>query len=1221
MRALKAAVLVAVGLTFVTQLAYAQVYAQVGRAPPMPTSPEIIHVNGVRSSEVDSISNTTALEAVLKTHGFSIDDYGVSLVHNPFNSTWRTQGIADIGDLAEVRVQIRLSNAALVAAGGTSSDYLPRLGELYSGLYSNQTGLTAQERRVVKMADFLKRVIRSRIEAGRSFVIVVPHSQGNLYAEAAYAMLVHEGRKDVTDRTLVVGVAVPGNRTPNGSYVANSEDVVVAGARVLLREPLPSNVTACWPIASVCGLAVAPVPLVIDVLFHSFRSVYLNERVTSAADQASLPSIIARLISNAAADLTVRTAPPSVSLAPTCTIPVVGQPMSCTIVGSNLGDATAMSATNCSPASMAVVAGGTTIRRQFTCTPQAAGTVGIVYDVPGIAPGSLPAIPRLNAVLPPTVGPAVVAPSLVAPLANVVVSSMTPTLTWSGGSAGLWQVNIRNLLTNALLLPVNLATSQFTYSVPAGLLLANTPYRWDVTACPDALCSDPATYRVSADGYFTAPGSPPPITPAPSVTAIVCPSPVAGQPMSCVLAGSNLSAANVGARSQLCGANPTMALVAATATQASFSCPSPVAGLLPVEAYRTDTSAVLFTQTVLVTPPSPAAVPTVSAIDCGAPVAGQVMTCRVTGASLTSGNITLSTPACSSVSVQAPGSAALQTFACATNANVSIAFTTSTVSAKRADNAAVLRSVAIRLAPTPRPELLAVTAIACSNAILNQPMTCTLIGTGLTDTNYLVSVVDAVDQTSNCSNLVVNAGTGSRQRTFTCIPTRASRQDVRIFPSQGAGLLNAAFVSVQPVAMPERFREDFSNATLNPAVWLNYGSPITLTGGLGTFGAASVATTMGRVNVVGDALVVEARFSGSRPSTATTGRDSYVSLVDAYTGDTISFGDASYQRDGNPVGMYLTGAGAFGLRQSGNGVSTSAYKEYRLTISGSTVLLERGDTLANITERLAFVLRAPAGGRPFYLRIGTGSADFAPTNFAWVSIRSDRSDLPGPTATFFSTAEGIWIGTLVGGTRNAQAFVLDTGAYWILYNNSSNSDFGGFLQGTDTGAGGAFSAYNSKDASIAGVGSVTDRWVTGTYVPKQSLSGQILNPATAVADPFAMTNYLALYETPADLGVVAGAFSGTATVVGLPSEVATMNVSATGRLTGATAAGCGFDGYAVPRPKGNLFDVTLTFQGGSCLSGTATVTGIGYYEAATRRLYGMAANSGRTGAFMFTGSK
>lgn len=1219
MRALKAAALVVVGLAFVAQFAYAQVYAQVGRAPPMPTSPEIIHVNGVWSSEKDSIANTTALEAVLKSHGFSVDDYGVSLVHNPFNFKWPTYATADIGDLGEVGVQLRLSNEALAAAaaGGRSSDYLPLLGESYNRLYLNQAGLTAQERRVVKMAEFLKRVIRSRIEAGRRFVIVVPHSQGNLYAEAAYAMLLRDDRKDVIGRTLVVGVAVPANRTPNGSYVTNSKDKVVAGAGRFLREPLPSNVTPCWPSASFCGSEISLLGSLRgpDVSFHTFIPAYLSELVTSAERQESFASIVVKLISNAAAELTVRTAPPSVSSAPTCTNPIVGQPMTCTFVGSNLGDATAMSATNCSPASMAVVAGGTTFRRQFTCTPQAAGAVDLVYAVPGIAPGSLPAIPRLNAVLPPTVGTAVVAPSLVAPLANVVVSSLTPTLTWSGGSAGFWQVNIRNLLTNVLLAPVNLATSQLTYTVPAGLLLANTPYRWDVTACPDAICNDAATYRLSVDGYFTTPASP-----APTVAAIVCPSPVAGQPMSCALTGSNLSAANVGARSQLCGANPAMALVAASATQASFSCPSAVAGRLPVEAYRIDTNAVLLTQTVLVpTPPPP--VPTVSGIDCGAPVAGQVMTCRVSGASLTSANVTLSTPVCPTVGVQAPGTAALQTFTCTTNANLSTAFATSTVSAKRADNAAVLRSVSIRLAPTPQPELHAVTAIGCSNAILNQTMTCTLSGTGLTDTNYLVAVVDAVDQTQSCSNLVVNAGTGSRQRTFTCIPTRASRQDVRIFPSQGAGLLNAAFVSVQPVAMPERFREDFSSPTLNPAVWLNYGSPVTLAGGLGTFGAASVATTMGRFNVVGDTLVVEARFSGSRPSTATTGRDSYVSLVDAYTGDTISFGDASYQRDGNPVGMYLTGAGTFGLRQSGNGVSTSAYKEYRLTISGSTVLLERGDTLANITERLAFVLRVPAAGRPFYLRIGTGSADFAPSNFDWVSIRSDRSDLPGPIATFFSTAEGIWLGTLAGGTRNAQAFVLDTGAYWILYNNSNNSDFGGFLQGTDTSAGGAFSAFNSKDASIEAVASVTDRWVTGTYVPKQSLSGQILNPATAVADQFAMTNYLPLYETPADLGVVAGAFSGTATVVGLPSEVATMNVSATGRLTGATAAGCGFDGYAVPRPKGNLFDVTLTFQGGSCLSGTATVTGIGYYEAATRRLYGMAANSARTGAFLFTGSK
>ena len=263
MRTLKSVALIAIGLVLVVRFAH----AQIDRLPPTATSPEIIHVNGVWSDEVDSITNTKTLDSALTAHGFPVKDYGVSHVHNPNNAPGRPLFNKLGADLDEVDVQTKWSNEALIAAASSDKTYLQLLGETYNREYRNPARLNPTERRVVQMAGRLKRVIRTRIDAGQRFVIVVPHSQGNLYAEAAYAMLVHDGRVDVTSRTVVVGVAVPANRTPNGSYVTNSQDVVVAAARVRLHDPLPSTVTPCWPTASFCGLAVAPVPLVVDQFF------------------------------------------------------------------------------------------------------------------------------------------------------------------------------------------------------------------------------------------------------------------------------------------------------------------------------------------------------------------------------------------------------------------------------------------------------------------------------------------------------------------------------------------------------------------------------------------------------------------------------------------------------------------------------------------------------------------------------------------------------------------------------------------------------------------------------------------------------------------------------------------------------------------------------------------------------------------------------------------
>jgi hypothetical protein len=59
-----------------------------------------------------------------------------------------------------------------------------------------------------------------------------------------------------------------------------------------------------------------------------------------------------------------------------------------------------------------------------------------------------------------------------------------------------------------------------------------------------------------------------------------------------------------------------------------------------------------------------------------------------------------------------------------------------------------------------------------------------------------------------------------------------------------------------------------------------------------------------------------------------------------------------------------------------------------------------------------------------------------------------------------------------------------------------------------------------------------------------------------------------------------------------------------------------------PRHRGCLlFDLTVTFGGGVCSNGTSTVTGIGYFDASTKRIYGAAPNSSRTDGFLFVGTK
>ena len=127
------------------------------------------------------------------------------------------------------------------------------------------------------------------------------------------------------------------------------------------------------------------------------------------------------LVLNAARAVALARSPESatvpVCLAPavtsaSCTSPVMGQQMTCTVAGANLPVGVRFSATNCTPQPMQPVVGGSPATRSFTCTPITAGLpVAVIFEVPGFI-GSLPVIPSLIASLPPGVGPFVATGSM-----------------------------------------------------------------------------------------------------------------------------------------------------------------------------------------------------------------------------------------------------------------------------------------------------------------------------------------------------------------------------------------------------------------------------------------------------------------------------------------------------------------------------------------------------------------------------------------------------------------------------------------------------------------------------------------------------------------------------------------------------------------------------------------------------------------------------------------
>ena len=142
------------------------------------------------------------------------------------------------------------------------------------------------------------------------------------------------------------------------------------------------------------------------------------------------------------------------------------------------------------------------------------------------------------------------------------------------------------------------------------------------------------------------------------------------------------------------------------------------------------------------------------------------------------------------------------------------------------------------------------------------------------------------------------------------------------------------------------------------------------------------ADTVGKVAFSGSKIVIETRFAGPKD----WGRDTNITLTDVATGIDLRFGDTNYAGWGVYLAQYKNGVAEYFRTQYGG--STNAFKEYRFTVEGTRVTIERGDSLANITETHVETLPRSATGSVYTLQIGTGGCDgyYSPADFDWIRV-------------------------------------------------------------------------------------------------------------------------------------------------------------------------------------------------------------------------------------------
>jgi len=199
-------------------------------------------------------------------------------------------------------------------------------------------------------------------------------------------------------------------------------------------------------------------------------------------------------------------------------------------------------------------------------------------------------------------------------------------------------------------------------------------------------------------------------------------------------------------------------------------------------------------------------------------------------------------------------------------------------------------------------------------------------------------------------------------------------------------IYNRALASPEVAALAGRsgvittFSDGFNGTRLDGSKWreIRFGAnAVSEASGLVHFPALTVADTCGKTTFTGSSdIVIESRFAGQGSS-----RDTHIEIIDADTGSLIQVGDSNYWS-----GIYVQGTGIFSIAPHRFASSVNVFKEYRLTFSGATLTVQRGDSLSTLNESTSVTFPASVVGKTFYLRIGTASPDYSPADFDWIRV-------------------------------------------------------------------------------------------------------------------------------------------------------------------------------------------------------------------------------------------
>jgi hypothetical protein len=221
------------------------------------------------------------------------------------------------------------------------------------------------------------------------------------------------------------------------------------------------------------------------------------------------------------------------------------------------------------------------------------------------------------------------------------------------------------------------------------------------------------------------------------------------------------------------------------------------------------------------------------------------------------------------------------------------------------------------------------------------------------------------------------------------------------------------------------------------------------------------------------------------------------------------------------------------------------------------------------------------------------------------------SDDPGPAASVAGLYEGSG-----GGNRASEFLILDDGRYYLVYGltSASAAPVGGVIVGDGSTSGSAFASTNAHDFNLLSRTLLTGT-LNSTLLPKASAATMLVRSDATTASYGGTFN--AGSDADASPSALIGTYGGEFAGLG-GTDASLLSVDAVGVIAGTTSGTCTYFGLALPRSRGNVYDLSLTLRTG-CANPGSTLHGHAFLSGKT--LFAIAVSGDLASVALFAGVK